>query len=572
MSALSFSFKDELEYIKHYRFKSIFFTYFRHLFIIMVIPVFIISFLIAVYYTHTNKVALTENITENFNTAATYAENMFDEFDKYNYLFESNQNVYEYAVSSFEDAIETTILAKNIYQTLVEYTSFGYNIKNIHIYFPYNGYVLSNKESNYLVNYSEKHLFENIPEDSYHTFFTSGSNNILHCSHILKKNDYDIAVIVYDIDLSFLLSVISDDSTMVILNANEEIIYSTPNLTVGDISEILSEINGSKTPFPINNSYYIKSSLCNDRYSIICSYPNTFTTETRSFIILLYICVALLTILLPLFIAFYISVRLYKSVAELISELELFETVSLSSYENEFNFLNISIHKMKEKNMMTESELILKAHQLKEANLRSLQLQINPHFIFNTLNLVTVSIMHELRKNSKSEMIISHLSTLIAATLDTQNIIIPFAEELDYINVFIEIEKIRFKNNFTIVYDVEPEVYERNIIKFTLQPIIENAFEYAIKTRSDSKGKITIKAYTDGSDTIIKITDNGKGIPKEKLENLTKSFVEGNEPVSHHHIGLYNVNQRISLLCGEEYGLTIESSSLGTTVTVKYNI
>ena len=274
-----------------------------------------------------------------------------------------------------------------------------------------------------------------------------------------------------------------------------------------------------------------------------------------------------MTILIPFIVAFYFSSRLYSSITELTSAFSG-QTEDIDANANELIFLSNSIKAGVEKNKLIENQLASNVQNLKSLQSQALQMQISPHFVFNTLNLANVIIMRELKKSNDAEKVISHLAFLMSVALDTKNTIIPITEELRYIEEFIEIEKIRFKNKFDVFYNISPEVYQRDMIKFTLQPILENAFEYGIKPLKDERGKITIKAWVKGDDTLFTISNNGKYIEPEKLYELRKSLDAPTTPEK--HIGLYNVNKRIKLMCGEKYGVHITSTPDLTSVTLRF--
>jgi two-component system sensor histidine kinase YesM len=186
---------------------------------------------------------------------------------------------------------------------------------------------------------------------------------------------------------------------------------------------------------------------------------------------------------------------------------------------------------------------------------KALQAQINPHFLFNTLN--SIKWMAELQRADNIQHMVTALLKLLHLSMGKGEEFITIREELEYVENYLTIQKIRYLNKFTVRMDIEQEILDSRTIKFLLQPIVENALIHGLE-QLDGKGLITIKGYRSGSAVKFEIIDNGVGIPEHKLDQLLNQSdlprIEG-----FNGIGITNVNDRIKLHFGESYGVHLES-------------
>ena len=221
---------------------------------------------------------------------------------------------------------------------------------------------------------------------------------------------------------------------------------------------------------------------------------------------------------------------------------------------------------MFKRNSQVENELAQKLELLKNAQSIALYTQINPHFLFNTLQLINTIHMSTYKQETEITRIITLLSDILSITLDTKTYLVPLRTEIEYLEKYAEILSIRYDNMFTITFDIDEDTLDLSVVKFSLQPILENSVQHGILPLRKN-GKIKISAFTQKQDLVIKIYDNGSEIPKDKLDSLHKLLSNQNIPEKN-SIGLLNVHHRIRLLFGEEYGCFIDSDKEGTVVTL----
>lgn len=199
---------------------------------------------------------------------------------------------------------------------------------------------------------------------------------------------------------------------------------------------------------------------------------------------------------------------------------------------------------------------------LRKTELKALQAQINPHFLYNTLD--AIGWMCEEERSQDAVEMVNALARLFRISISKGHELIPIGKEVEHARSYLMIQNFRYKNQFTYSFDIEEECLPYLCNKITLQPIIENAIYHGINRMVD-EGEIRIRIYGEGDDIVFSVSDNGVGMSKEQCGSILKS-----EPGDQTGIGIKNVNDRIKIYFGEEYGITIESEpDEGTCVSIR---
>ncbi|MEK3912233.1 sensor histidine kinase [Paenibacillus sp. FSL H7-0331] len=223
-----------------------------------------------------------------------------------------------------------------------------------------------------------------------------------------------------------------------------------------------------------------------------------------------------------------------------------------------------------------ETELHNQENLLKRqlAEFQSLQLQINPHFLYNTLEIIICYAV--IQKSGEIKDIVRSLSYMLRYSIRTDLEQITVANELKHVLYFMEIMKYRIQRDFEIDVRIHPDWLLNNMVRLTLQPLIENVFKHAFQEGIDDSHAIVIDAWQDSVDFCVTVTDNGCGMEPDILfrlnERLMRSHEEksGSQTGSEGSIGLMNVHNRIQMVFGAQYGLTVQSTKgEGTTVTIR---
>lgn len=231
--------------------------------------------------------------------------------------------------------------------------------------------------------------------------------------------------------------------------------------------------------------------------------------------------------------------------------------------QDELGFLADSFN-----DMTSEIEVLVEdihSEQLtrKEVELKALQAQINPHFLYNTLE--TINWHAQLKGAPEISEMVTALSSIMEATIGRDNKLISLRDELEYIENYLSIMTFRYEGRLSIIRDVDPKVLGIKIPRLILQPIIENAINHGIGQKTNDR-EISIVIERRNQHVVIEISDTGKGMTEKQLEKLQKKL---NDLETDKSIGLVNVNKRLKLFYGERYGIRVTSElNAFTKVTV----
>lgn len=223
-------------------------------------------------------------------------------------------------------------------------------------------------------------------------------------------------------------------------------------------------------------------------------------------------------------------------------------------------------------NYMTEQlELLMEkqaksAEQLRIAEFNALQSQINPHFLYNTMDMINW--LAQQGKSSEVTKAVQNLSRYYKLTLGHKKSFGTVEEELEHVSIYVYLQNMRFHDSINLVIDVPDELLECQIPKLTLQPVVENAILHGIMEKESKTGTVVITGWSEGRDFVLLLSDDGIGMSEEILEKiLTEKGVNSKKGTN---IAIYNTHQRILLLYGEEYGLSYSSTpGEGTEVEIR---
>lgn len=231
--------------------------------------------------------------------------------------------------------------------------------------------------------------------------------------------------------------------------------------------------------------------------------------------------------------------------------------------DDEIGHLSMKFNQMLDRITNLKEQVIEEQEDKRKYELQALQAQINPHFLYNTLD----SIIWMAETNDSNIVAMTEaLAKLFRISLNKGNEEITLEKELEHVKNYLIIQSMRYADKFTYEISVEPGVEKCRMIKLILQPVVENCIYHGIKKKR-GPGKITIRAYRKKDDLIIEISDDGCGMPEEICRKILSDEIEP-ENISGSGIGVKNVNERIQLRFGKGYGLSYSSEEgVGTTVT-----
>ena len=290
------------------------------------------------------------------------------------------------------------------------------------------------------------------------------------------------------------------------------------------------------------------------------------TIKTRLFIVFI---IALILFILAL-INSYISSRITNPIKELEKSVGILEEGNLDvpvyaggSYE--IQHLGKSIGDMAAQIRLLMKDIVTEHEAKRKQEFDTLQSQINPHFLYNTLDIIVWMIENE--QKAEAVKAVTALARFFRISLSKGKSIITVRDELEHVRNYLMIQHMRFKNKFTYEIQAEDGVLELASLKLMLQPLVENAIYHGMEFM-DGDGEILLKVWKEEGDLYFSVIDNGLGMTEEQVGNLFTgaSHVDSKRGSG---IGVKNVNERLKLYFGEKYGLSIESEpDEGTTVKI----
>ena len=231
-----------------------------------------------------------------------------------------------------------------------------------------------------------------------------------------------------------------------------------------------------------------------------------------------------------------------------------FPTIDLEvSSENEIGSLTKSFNVMTHRIQELMAQNIHEQEQKRKSELKALQSQINPHFLYNTLD--SIIWMAEGKKNEEVVLMTASLARLLRQSISNEDELVSIGQEAEYARSYLTIQKMRYKDKLEFQIDISPAIFGVKIIKLVLQPIIENAIYHGLKYK-DSKGFLIVRGYREGEKAVLEVEDNGVGMDEETLSHIFEKH-----KVNYHSngVGVYNVQKRLKLYYGEEYGIVYKS-------------
>ena len=364
------------------------------------------------------------------------------------------------------------------------------------------------------------------------------------------------------------------NSKFYLVDENDNIVFSKDG---SQINNKIGSILGENLVF--NDSSYKLKKLGEDDYYLISSKSPTshwtvltvipkkelFSYINRMFYItiLLSIIISIISVSAAVLIATGVTKPLYK----LNQKMKLvgqgnFE-VEIENSSGEVGDISLTVQKMIYEIKRLIGKIYQEEEEKRNAEMNALQAQINPHFLYNTLN--TIKWMARMQGASSIESALGSLSCLFAFIVKSSGDFIPIRDEMKFLQEYLSILDLRYYNRFTVAYDIDEEVYKYKTLKFLLQPVVENAVFHGIEG-VDRKGLLKIRSRCENNTIYFFIEDNGKGITDDIMMSI---FEEGDKRANRsiNSIGIPNIQKRIKLFFGDDYGLSIKSmADRGTTV------
>ena len=531
-------------------------------------------------YTHT----IIQQMNQNIDSYIDYMENIA-------YLISSNEDVQDYL---FDEEIdnEGRYRILNQFQTILDSRS---DIRNVGII---------SKNGRMLINDGSKSVNQDLDlntQEWYATALEKPNGPILtssHVQHIISGERPWVITLsrgirdrsgsgekegVFFIDLNYsAISGLCDQSTVgtkgyaFILDAKGNIVYhpqqqqlynelQTENISLimdtdedtvltgtGNDGKLYSISRSEKTGWTVVDCTNVKELLSKSR-------------QAQSVYVLTAIILVIVALLFSRFMARSITLPIQKlrdSMKKVqegdfsVSDVVVDSKNEIGSLTKSFDVMTHRIHELMEQNVHEQEEK-------RKSELKALQSQINPHFLYNTLD--SIIWMAEGKKNEEVVLMTASLARLLRQSISNEDEVVPIANEVEYARGYLTIQKMRYKDKLEFQIEVDSSILYIPLIKLVLQPIIENAIYHGLKYK-ESKGLLIVKGFMKDGNAVLQVIDDGVGMDADTL-----AHIYDRHKVNYHSngVGVYNVQKRLKLYYGEDYGITYTSElGKGTTATI----
>ena len=483
-----------------------------------------------------------------------------------NVIIKSKDN-YQWEKVSTVLTFQEDIVSAMIYDTegtIIDY----YSNKNLDLKKSYKENNLSNFCNEYFVNYhiSPPHV-NNLFSQYYPWVITITTKIQINDVSYFIALDFEFNVIARYIDAISIgdrgYAYVADKNGSIIYHPQQQLIYSKLK------SENIEKMKESVYFGSVETDDYIYASTylgISDWYIVGVSYIDELVNVNKEEFIKTIFLILILAIIVITLLAFIMAKGFTKPINTLIFEMANFEK-NVESYKGqsvngflEIETLNKSFDHMASKIKELMEKIIIEEQEIRKVELKALQNQINPHFLYNTLD----SILWMCQKNNNPEAaeMVSALAKLFRISISKGKDLITIKEELTHVTNYLIIQKIRYKNHFDYKIEVDEELQNYKCLNIILQPFVENAIYHGIDRMVD-EGQIIITGEKYENYIELKIIDNGLGMTEEEVQNL---FSDTNEKAG---VGVKNVHSRIQIYFGKEYGIRVKSElDVGTQITI----
>lgn len=373
---------------------------------------------------------------------------------------------------------------------------------------------------------------------------------------------------------------IDDEDTVIIVAEDNAVVFnngkqpdSFPSLH--EIAEEQLGIGEKQTSFSWNGHYVIYSNSSDFKFKVVTLIPERVIEQKMHVVqrinFVLITVLVLSTVLLSILLSNFITsplIRLKKSFLQF--QTGDFTVNAEVRGEDEFAAIVKGFNTMAANvNILIKEKYEIELFR-RESEIESLQSKINPHFLYNTLSSIKAVIQNENADTARD--MVQDLSDLFRYSLNKGRFIVTLDEELDHVKKYLTLQQLRFGDTFNVTFDIDVDLLTEHILRLTVQPIVENAILHGLE---DKTGERLIQIYAQSyvNELWIYVEDNGKGMDIQQVEDMNAMLSENPQTSLHskarERVGIYNVNSRIKLYYGNEYGLTVSSElDEGTVVKV----
>ena len=562
-------------YIKGYKLNSILFKNLIYIIVFVILPMLLV---VSLNYHNFNKEVNNHMMDMNrelLQKSAVVVDNIITDAMSKQKAIANDKQILSAVLSKKTDMTHDEDIKAAI-AGLRENTISNSFIKEVYLYSSINRKVLTNKMVIDMdkVDYKDKwyHIYKNVSMDVPYILVNHG-NSIYICEQLTDPEVGNIGIIVLEIDFKNIRDVlenseINQKGLFFLMDYSGRAIYcSNPEWFA---QEKAQQYNDEQLLFSGN-----ENTLANDRYVnnkvisvvesghqswyyMLISDAPVYEEETqaiRSFLVTS-VAVAICTSVLASLIITFVTYKPIRKILDIIEKPHLHWNIDHNREKNELLYVASNILNSRNEREELSQELNERIKMLRHAQFRSLQFQIDPHFLYNTLESIKWCAVESMGIGNKVSKMISKMAQFYRAGLENNDVIISVRQELEYLKMYAEVLSIRFGDSLMFQWNVDESLLECKIIKMCMQPLVENAINHGLRPKSYN-GKVMIDIYHDESKLYVAVRNDGEGMSARVIDQMNENLKSG-VGFEENKVGLKNVNERIKLIYGAEYGVHLE--------------
>ncbi len=564
-------------YIKGYKFNSLLFKNFAYVFVLVTLPLLLV---LSLNYKKFNTVVNSRIMDMNeelLQKSAVVTDNIMEDVLDVLFLMSRLDAVVDVVQQEETDPSYYDNVRKATSQVNSHVRSNNY-IVSAHIYSDINEMLISGSGAVPIEQASHRgkwyDIHKKIPMDGPYVL-VNHANSIYVCQPIWTRTGERAGLFVLDVELQKISELLesqelTQQGLFFVTDISGQTMYCNETdyftwdeaLTHGYESDIAKAKTG-ETLLVADHEKRIVSVM----ESIHKSWRYAFVTEmpdyqgeveaVRSFLL----SSVLVGILSSLIVAYIITMLTYRPVRKIINVIKNpqlhWSEKEATKKSNELLYITSNILADRNANKEISQEVEDRIRALRQAQFRALQFQIDPHFLYNTLETIKWTAVEDMGLGNRTSKMLTKVARLYRQGLENDDVIVSLREELDFLKLYIEIVRIRFGDSIAFHWDIDECLYECNVIKMCLQPIVENAIHHGLRPK-DYRGNITISAKYKQDCLYVAVEDDGQNISAEQIRRLNEKMRTG-AGFEENRVGLRNVNERIKLIYGKKYGVSIDN-------------
>lgn len=581
-------------YLRNFKFNSILIRNFLLMVLLIALPVFGLSMFYNVY---ARQILQTEISNSNLNSlyrSSDMVETLFKELRSFSYNLSVSADTNKFVYMD-RDEIISSGLASNLYETIKFYTMTYEYVDSVYIYSEVNNQILyKNLDSS-----SEINSLDAIKDKTWlATYKSMGNQSFLIQSR--RKNDYypyyitlicpiksqseTVGAVVVNVNIEGLGKLIGSNGNvtqkMFILDDAMQLYYSSDYNIMGSQNQApgyLDFLKKTKGDFSkavqIDGQETIVSRVKSTDYSLNYVFVSPMavyegkTTQMNSVLFQ----VTLFALLVSLVISYLLTLKSFEPVRSIMDVMENptpleGDYISDDRHSNEVKYITNLVRKTRDQNDRLKLELEERLEKLNNAQLRALQNQIDPHFLYNTLDTINWMAIEKMGGQNEVSAMISTLAQLLRKSLQRASFLVTVREEIEHAKLYVKILELRYRDKLSVHWNISEEILDCKTVKLSIQPLVENALSHGLGAKR-YQGNIYINGVLMGETAVISVEDDGIGMDENERQELNL-HLKTEYQFDDRHVGIRNVNQRFKLLFGDKYGVVISPGSSGTGLAV----